>query len=71
MMAAFRLIPMVDYLGSQPELIRAIETELQRQGISGVDVAALVTAIEASSGTGSGQPAEGKRPEDLNSANDD
>jgi hypothetical protein len=62
---------MVDFVDSKSDIVRAIEAELQRQGISGVDVEALVTAIESLANAGSAPAAEGKRPEDLNSANDD
>ena len=48
----------------------AISRELLRQGISGVDVEALADAIELSQAPHEA-PSEGKRPEDLNSTNDD
>jgi hypothetical protein len=48
----------------------ALSRELQRQGISGADVEALVTAVEDGM-TQHLPPSEGKRPEDLNSTNDD
>ena len=71
MTAACRLIPMVDLTANKSHVVRAIETELRRQGITGVDAEALADAIESSSATGPADVVEGKRPEDLNSANDD
>jgi len=62
---------MVDLTANKSHVVRAIETELRRQGITGVDAEALADAIESSSATGSADVVEGKRPEDLNSANDD
>ena len=70
-MADFRSIPMVDDMASKSDMVRAIETELQRQGITGVDAEALAAAISSASPTGAEAVVEGKRPEDLNSANDD
>ena len=64
------MIPMVDLTANKSHVVRAIETELRRQGITGVDADALADAIE-SSATGPADVVEGKRPEDLNSANDD
>jgi hypothetical protein len=62
---------MVDAMANKPDIVRIIETELQRQGISAVDAEALAAAIAASSEPGPTVVVEGKRPEDLNSANDD
>ena len=62
---------MVEAMANKPDIVRIIETELQRQGITGVDADALANAIASSSEAGSTDVVEGKRPEDLNSANDD
>jgi hypothetical protein len=48
----------------------AISRELERQGIAGADVEALADAVELSLSPHEA-PSEGKRPEDLNSTNDD
>lgn len=62
---------MVDSITNKSDMVRAIETELQRQGIAGVDVDALAAAIQTPATSDPAATAEGKRPEDLNSANDD
>ena len=71
MTADCRSIPMVDAMANKPDIVRIIETELQRQGVTGVDAEALATAIASPSEPGPTDVVEGKRPEDLNSANDD
>ncbi len=48
----------------------AVSRELQRQGISGADVDAIAGAVRDALAHPA-PPAEGKRPEDLNSTNDD
>jgi hypothetical protein len=48
----------------------AVSRELQRQGIANADVDAIAAAVQGALAQPA-PPAEGKRPEDLNSANDD
>jgi hypothetical protein len=48
----------------------AVSRELQRQGISNADVDAIAEAVQAALAQPA-PPSEGKRPEDLNSTNDD
>lgn len=48
----------------------AVSRELQRQGIAGADVDAIAGAVRDALAQPA-PPAEGKRPEDLNSTNDD
>ncbi|WP_108398438.1 hypothetical protein [Devosia submarina] len=48
----------------------AVSRELQRQGIEGADVEAIAEAVQNAMAEPA-PPAEGKRPQDLNSTNDD
>jgi hypothetical protein len=48
----------------------AVSRELQRQGIAGADVEAIAEAVQNAMAEPA-PPAEGKRPQDLNSTNDD
>lgn len=56
--------------GRRVAIAKSISLELERQGVQGVDAEALAAAVDE--GLDADAPlAEGKRPEDLNSANDD
>jgi hypothetical protein len=48
----------------------AVSRELQRQGIAGADVEAIAEAVQNALAQPA-PPSEGKRPQDLNSTNDD
>lgn len=59
--------------GRREALVSALSTELNRQaqaGASKIDVEALADAVEACLSP-AGPTAEGKRPSELNSTNDD
>lgn len=56
--------------GQRESVAAAIGTELERQGVQGVDVEALTEAVEAA--IASQAPiSEGRHPDELNSSNDD
>ncbi len=56
--------------GSHVAIADAVSRELQRQGINNADVEAIAEAVQNALAQPA-PPAEGKRPEDLNSTNDD
>jgi len=56
--------------GSHVAIADAVSRELQRQGILHADVEAIAEAVQDALAQPA-PPDEGKRPEDLNSTNDD
>ena len=71
MMGGSLSMAMVDHInGHNAAIADALSRELQRQGISGVDIEALAAAV-ADALEREAPPSEGKRPEELNATNDD
>jgi hypothetical protein len=59
-----------DMAGRRDAIAAAIAAELQRQGVSSLDIESLVAVVEAAI-SGQGDVSEGRHPDELNATNDD